>query len=129
MLVASLAGFAALDLSARVAATRGWSRVRWTAASAVAMGVGIWSMHFVAMLALGIELPIVYDIPLLTLSILIAVSASAVTFLGAANSATTGRLALASLAMGPAIAGMHYTGMASMRMPADIDYNEGLVAL
>ena len=129
MLVASLAGYSALDFSSRVALASGWSRVRWVTASAVAMGVGIWSMHFVGMLALSLGVPIVYDVPLLALSILIAASASAITFTGAAGSATTARLGLASLAMGPAIAGMHYTGMAAMRMPGRIDYNPTLVVV
>lgn len=129
MLIASLAGFAALDLSSRVAASAGAARLRWIIGSAIAMGVGIWSMHFVAMLALNIDVPIAYDASLLILSILIAISASAITFMGAARTASTGHLALASLAMGPAIAGMHYTGMASMRMPAHAEYNAGLVAL
>lgn len=129
MVIASLAGFAALDLSARVAESSGGSRARWVAASAIAMGVGIWSMHFVAMLALRMDLPITYNVPLLLLSVAIAISASGITFTGAAQSATTGRLAIASLAMGPAIAGMHYVGMASMRMPARIVYHDGLVAL
>jgi signal transduction histidine kinase/NO-binding membrane sensor protein with MHYT domain len=129
MIVASLAGFAALDLSTHVAGSRGWQRARWVAASAVAMGVGIWSMHFVAMLALRIAVPVVYDVPLLALSLVIAISASAITFLGAAGTASTRRLATASLAMGPAVAGMHYTGMAAMRMPARIHYREELVAL
>jgi PAS domain S-box-containing protein len=131
VVVASLAGFAAVDLSARVAAaSSGSARVRWIAASAVAMGVGIWSMHFVAMLALRIGVPVTYDVPLLALSILIAVSASAITFAGASiPRATVGALGLASLGMGPAIAGMHYTGMAAMRMPARIDYAPSIVAL
>lgn len=127
--VASLAGFAALDLSARVAAAAsGRTRAQWIAASALAMGVGIWSMHFVAMLALRIDVPVAYDVPLLVLSIVIAISASAITFTGAAATRTSiQRLAFASLAMGPAIAGMHYTGMAAMHMPARIDYDLSLV--
>jgi PAS domain S-box-containing protein len=131
VVIASLAGFAAVDLSARVAAaTSGSARARWIAASAVAMGVGIWSMHFVAMLALRIGVPVTYDVPLLALSIVIAISASAITFAGASiPGATIRALGLASLGMGPAIAGMHYTGMAAMRMPARIDYAPSLVAL
>lgn len=82
MLVASLAGYAALDLSTQVATARGWRRVRWTVARAAAMGTGIWSMHFVGMLALGLAIPWFYDIPLVAASLLIAMGASAVTFLG-----------------------------------------------
>ncbi len=131
VVVASLAGFAAVDLSARVAAaSSGAARAQWIAASAVAMGVGIWSMHFVAMLALRIGVPVTYDVTLLVLSIVIAVSASAITFAGASIPRASLRgLAFASLGMGPAIAGMHYTGMAAMRMPARIDYAPSLVAL
>ncbi len=130
VIVASLAGFAALDLSARVGAASGAARVRWIAASALAMGFGIWSMHFVAMLALRIGVPVAYDVPLVALSVLISISASAITFAGAASARASVRtLGLASLGMGPAIAGMHYTGMAAMRMPARIDYDLSLVAL
>ena len=129
MLVASLAGFAALDLSSRVAVASGWRRARWVLASAVAMGVGIWSMHFVAMLALHIGIVVFYDVPLLVASVVIAISASAITFTAARPGTSTTRLAVASLAMGPAIAGMHYTGMASMRMPARIEYDPVLVAV
>ena len=131
ILVASLAGYAALDLSARVAgASRTASRIRWVAASAAAMGIGIWSMHFVAMLALDVGVPIAYDVSLLLLSVAVAVSASAITFTAAfSRRVSTARLGLASLAMGPAIAGMHYIGMAAMRMPATVHYRPGLVAL
>lgn len=129
MIVASVAGYAALDLSSSVAIASGWSRARWVMLSAIAMGFGIWSMHFVAMLALKLAVPIVYNVPLLVASLLIAISASAITFSSASDRATTARLALASLAMGPAIAGMHYTGMAAMRMPARVDYRTDLVIL
>jgi signal transduction histidine kinase/NO-binding membrane sensor protein with MHYT domain len=130
VVIASLAGYTALDMSSSVAAARGGRRLRWIAGSAFAMGTGIWSMHFVAMLAMSIGITIVYDVPLLLLSIVIAISASSITFLGASSThISTARLALASLPMGLAIAGMHYTGMAAMRMPARIDWNDGLVVL
>ena len=94
------------------------------------MGVGIWSMHFVAMLALRIGVPVTYNVRLLVLSIVIAVGASAITFAAASvPRASVRALALGSLGMGPAIAGMHYTGMAAMRMPARIHYAPSLVAL
>ena len=129
MLVASLAGYVALDLSARVEVASRRSRFKWVGASALAMGVGIWSMHFVGMLALQLPVPVVYDVPLLALSVAIAIGASAITFTGAAKTATTGKLALASLAMGPAIAGMHYTGMAALRMPVRVEYDKLWVAV
>jgi PAS domain S-box-containing protein len=130
ILIASLAGYVALDLSGRVTVSRGRSRIAWIAGSAAAMGIGIWSMHFVGMLALRVPLPIKYDVPLVGLSVLIAVGGSAVTFLMSARTNVSARqLALASLFMGPAIAGMHYTGMAAMRMPARITYDPFLFRL
>ena len=128
IVVASLAGYAALDLSARVGVAEGPGRMRWIAASAVAMGIGIWSMHFVGMLALSLGVQIGYDVPLVILSMLVAIGASAITFTVASSRAETLSLGLASLGMGPAIAGMHYIGMMAMRMPGRVDYDNTLVA-
>jgi PAS domain S-box-containing protein len=130
ILLASTATYAALTLVSRVAATRGRSRLAWVAVSACTMGIGIWSMHFVGILALAHEVPVAYDIPLLVLSVVIAIAASAVAFLMASRPRIgTGRVALASLGMGSAIAGMHYVGMAAMHMPARLEYDARLVAL
>jgi PAS domain S-box-containing protein len=94
------------------------------------MGIGIWSMHFLGMLALQISVPVAYDVPLLALSIVIAIAGSAVTFFMSARARlTSGELLLASLFMGPAIAGMHYTGMAAVRMPSAISYDRRWVAI
>ena len=129
-IVACLASYAALQLSSRVVVARGWPRAAWLAWSAVTMGVGIWSMHFIAMLAVRIGIPIGYDIPLLLLSVVVAVAASAVAFYMAARPRPSPTMLLAaSLFMGPAIAGMHYTGMASVRFEARIAYDAWLVAL
>ncbi len=109
MIVASLAGFAALDLSARVAEARGRSRVRWIIASAVAMGVGIWSMHFTAMLAFRLPVSIAYDLPLLLLSILIAMTASGLAlYVIGRESVRAVSLLAAGVLMGLAFTGMHW---------------------
>jgi PAS domain S-box-containing protein len=87
-------------------------------------------MHFVGMLALQVSFPVAYNVPLLALSILIAIAGSAVTFFMSARSRlSSAELFVASLFMGPAIAGMHYTGMAAMRMPASLSYHRGWLAL
>ncbi len=57
ILVAALASYTALDLGGRVAAARGIARRVWLAAAAITMGGGIWSMHFVAMLAFIMPTP------------------------------------------------------------------------
>ena len=93
------------------------------------MGIGIWSMHFVAMLAFSIpNVSIAYDVPLLILSIVVAVAASALTLtLVSREVISTKSYVLGSLCMGAAIAGMHYIGIASMRMAAVIHWNILLV--
>ncbi len=130
ILIASVASYVALDLAGRVIASSRRSRGLWILASASAMGIGIWSMHFIGMLALQISVPVAYDVPLLALSIVIAIAGSAVTFfMSARKRLSSTELMIASLFMGPAIAGMHYTGMAAVRMPAAISYNRGWVLL
>src|SRR5215212_510532 len=82
ILVAVLASYAALDLSARIsAAPRGWGRAGWVIGGAIAMGCGIWSMHFVAMLALRLPLPIRYDVTLTMLSLVVAIVAAGLALL------------------------------------------------
>src|SRR5260370_16800499 len=73
ILVAAFASYTALDLGGRVAATRGVAPRVWLVAAAIAMGGGIWSMHFIAMLAFNIPIPISYDIGLTTLSLVVAI--------------------------------------------------------
>ena len=73
ILVASFASYTALDLGGRVGAARGFARRVWLVAAATVMGSGIWSMHFVAMLALIMPIPMYYDIGLTTLSLVVAI--------------------------------------------------------
>ena len=130
IIISVFASFTALRLSQRGRMTRGIPRSCWLAASAVAMGGGIWAMHFVAMLALTLPVVITYDVSLTLISLLLAILFTAggifVTFrlgVGGAN------LILAGIFMGTGIATMHYSGMAAMRMSAAISYDPSLVAL
>ena len=75
--VAALASYTAIDLVGRVAAARGATRRIWLFAGSTAMGVGIWSMHFIGMLAFQLPVRVHYSVPLWLLSIAIAVAASA----------------------------------------------------
>ena len=129
MIVACLASYAALHLAGRIVAG-GLRRMPWLLGSAFTMGVGIWSMHFVAMLAFHLDVRVAYRIDLVLLSVAVAIAASLLAFTIVSRRApamTT--LVAASLFMGPAIAGMHYIGMAAMQMPAIIHYHRGLVTL
>src|SRR5919199_1318070 len=127
--IAVAASYAALDLAARVTAARGRERLAWLAGGSIALGTGIWSMHFVGMLAFRLPTPVTYDVWLLALSVLVASVASALALFVVSLEAV-GLLALimAGLFMGPAIAGMHYIGMAAMRMPARIQFRSALVS-
>src|SRR5258708_7851638 len=78
--VACLASYAALQLAGRVLVATGVTRVLWLLGSAFTMGVGIWSMHFVAMLAFHVTVPIAYDVNLVILSVLVAIAASLLAF-------------------------------------------------
>ncbi|MDQ4080827.1 MAG: ATP-binding protein [Gemmatimonadota bacterium] len=133
--IAALASYVALDLVGRVTAARGSLRSAWVAGGALAMGIGIWSMHFIGMLAFRLHandasVPMAYDVPLLLLSVAVAITASALALAVASRERVRwAALVVGGLAMGPAIAGMHYIGKASMRMPATLSYDDGLVAL
>src|SRR5579862_9554768 len=73
ILIAICASYTALSLAGRVAVTRGRTRVAWLLGGSIAMGSGIWSMHFVAMLAFHLPVSVSYDVPLVALSHLAAV--------------------------------------------------------
>ena len=128
--VACLASYAALQLSGRVVIARDRARLWWLGGSALTMGVGIWSMHFIAMLAFRIGLPIAYAVDVVVLSVVVAIAASLLAFITVSRPGRgLSRLLIASLFMGPAIAGMHYIGMAAVRLPAHISYDPWLLTL
>jgi diguanylate cyclase len=128
--VAIVAGYLALDLAQRSAGSAGWARRAWIGAGGVALGMGIWSMHFIGMLALKMAMPVSYDLPLVALSMIAAVLGSSIALgvVARPESGTRG-LVCAAAFMGLAVAAMHYLGMASMEMAASIRWNVPLVAL
>jgi two-component system cell cycle sensor histidine kinase/response regulator CckA len=127
ILVAMLASYLALDVAGRVRSEAGTTRLGWLAAGATVMGLGIWSMHFIGMLAFHLPVPIGYDGPLMLLSVAVAIAASLVGLLVIAKPLAT--LVFGGVLMGGAIAGMHYIGMASMRVEADRSYSVSVVML
>jgi NO-binding membrane sensor protein with MHYT domain/two-component sensor histidine kinase len=131
VVVAITASYVALDLSSRVAASQGRkSRPYWLAGGAISMGTGIWSMHFIGMLAFRLPIPLSYDIPITLLSLLIAVTASGFALVWVNLGALSmNRLLGGGLLMGMAIISMHYTGMAAMRMDPPIQYRLPLFGL
>ncbi len=122
VVIAILSSYIALDLTNALAMAKGRARLIWLTGGSLAMGIGIWSMHFVAMLAFSLpSISIAYDVPLLILSILVAIGASALTLVIVSRKEISLKTyVLGSLTMGGAIAGMHYIGIASMRLAATI---------
>ena len=130
IVIASLAAYTALDLAGRVTAARGRLQYAWLSAGAFAMGMGIWSMHYMGMEAFRLPVPVQYDWPTVLLSMVAAISASGVA-LYIVSRKTMSMLArgIGSLLMGSGVAAMHYIGMDAMRLRAMCMYNLWLVAL
>ncbi|WP_207541304.1 MHYT domain-containing protein [Sabulicella rubraurantiaca] len=128
--VAIAASFAALDLAGRARATADrWTSSAWVTAAALTLGGGIWSMHFVGMLAFQLPIPVAHDPGFTALSLAIAVL---VTGLGFAvvrkRRGSLPNLVLGGVLMGCGVAGMHYTGIAAMLAPAELRLDGSLVA-
>ena len=135
IVVAVVAGYVVLDMAGRVNVLRGSARRVWIATGALAMGVGIWSMHFVGMLALRLHgapghapVTMTHRAPELAASIVVAILAAAFA-LSVVSNARLPRsgLLLASVSMGGAIAGMHYLGMMGLHVPSSVHYEPTLV--
>jgi two-component system sensor histidine kinase/response regulator len=130
VVIAIIASYAALDLAGRVTSARGRSRYFWLTGGATAMGTGIWSMHYIGMLAFRMSVPVEYDWPTVLLSLLAAILASAIALFVVSRRAMGVAAAVAgSVAMGGGIAAMHYIGMAAMRMDAMCVYSAKIVTL
>lgn len=116
--VAVLASYVALNLAHSITHATGKAKSVWLSCGSLAMGVGIWSMHFIGMLAF--EMPgmtMAYDVPLMILSIFVAVLGSALALYVVSRPVVRlGSLASSSAAMATAIGGMHYIGMYSMQI-------------
>ena len=125
--VAILASYTALDLTGRIATAKGRAAYLWMGGGALAMGIGVWSMHFIGMLAFSLPIDLGYDLALTAFSLLIAVLSSGFAlWLVSQPSLPALQLGFGALIMGAGIACMHYAGMAAMRMLPGIDYDPTL---
>ena len=126
--VAIVVSYTALTLAGRVAETErsgGWA---WLLGGAAAMGIGIWSMHFIGMLAFSVPIPLRYNILTTLASLIIAMLTSALALaIAGRRNLGLGRLTAGSLAMGAGICAMHYTGMAAIQVMPTIRYDTRLV--
>jgi diguanylate cyclase (GGDEF)-like protein len=128
IVVASVASYTVLNLVARVSnASKSTAKV-WLIGGAVVMGIGIWSMHFIGMLALSLPIPLAYHWPTTFGSLLIAIAVSGFALAIASRPVVGwGRLAGSAVVMGLGICGMHYSGMAAVQIMPLITYQPTLL--
>jgi diguanylate cyclase (GGDEF)-like protein len=129
LLVAILASYTALDLASRITASAGAAAVAWLLGGAFAMGMGIWSMHFIGMLAFSLPIAMAYDVGTTLVSMLIAIVVSGFALLTVTRRSLSVRNLIAGgVLMGIGISSMHYTGMAAMEVQPGIRYDRALFA-
>jgi|SRR5579872_2303158 len=130
VVIAVAGSYAALDVAGRVAASKHWSFVAWLTGGSIAMGIGIWSMHFTGMLAFSLPIPVSYHWPTVLLSYAIATfSAAGALYVVSRTEMGNIRAVSSGVLMGCGIAALHYISMAAMRMAAVCSFNSLLVAL
>ncbi len=121
--VAIVVSYTALSLASRVANARGTAAIAWITGGAVVMGVGIWSMHFIGMLALSLPIRLTYSLPITATSLGIAIAISAFALRVASDPTLDWRrLTVSAVLLGAGIASMHYTGMAGIRIVPGLSY-------
>ena len=127
--VALLASYTALDMGTRLRRATGKARRLWLTGSSVVLGGGIWSMHFVGMLAMNAGMPVGYDFGLTALSLIAAIVFVAVGFhLVTRAKPTISVEILAGCVVGLGVVIMHYTGMSALVLAGTIHYDRLLVA-
>ncbi|MEO6186700.1 MAG: EAL domain-containing protein [Steroidobacteraceae bacterium] len=121
--VAILVSYTALGLAARVAESRGAAGHAWLILGACSMGVGIWSMHFLGMLALSLPIQLRYDVDMTLVSLGVAVLTSGFAIrIASSKQLGLARHLLCSGVMAFGIVGMHYLGMGAIEITPDITY-------
>ena len=128
--VAILAAYTALNMAARVAGSEGVAARVWLAGGGIAMGIGVWAMHFIGMLAMDLSMSMSYNASLTVLSMVIAVGSSLFAlWLVSCDQLRLRRLLPGALVMGSGIVAMHYTGMAALEVMPGIIWDKVWVAI
>jgi NO-binding membrane sensor protein with MHYT domain/nitrogen-specific signal transduction histidine kinase len=129
ILVAMIVAYTALKLAARVAEAGAKGGRLWLLGGTAAMGTGIWSMHFIGMLAFSVAIPLQYSVFTTLASLVIAMVTSGFALsIASRNELSLQRLASGALVMGTGICAMHYSGMAAIQIMPMITYEPWLVA-
>ncbi|MCD7058885.1 bifunctional diguanylate cyclase/phosphodiesterase [Pelagibacterium xiamenense] len=128
VIVCILASFSCVSVLVHARRTEGVWRYVWLGVAAASVGFGIWTTHFIAMVAFDAGFPAGYDIGLSVLSLLVAVAISGLGLWFAATGNKRSDLILGGAVVGIGITTMHYTGMAAMLVGGQIGWDWGLVA-
>ncbi|HEY8119309.1 MAG TPA: EAL domain-containing protein [Methylophilaceae bacterium] len=130
LLIAFISSWAGLSFAAKLHGNHDRASKLWLLASALTVGTGIWSMHFIGMLSFSLPIPVSYAFDLTILSWLIAVVISWMGFRIAHQTVLSSRLiVVGGLVLATGICSMHYMGMAAMRMMPPINYDSWLFFL
>lgn len=128
VIVAVFASYTALELATRTPSTNAGAAKWWLIGGSVAMGLGIWAMHFIGMLALALPIQLSYDVTLTILSMLLPIAVSALALRTVSHGSGTGAsIAIAGLVMGAGICSMHYLGMHALRITPAPSYDHRLM--
>lgn len=125
--IAILASYSALNITSKISDANGKSKFFWLFGGAMVMGSGIWSMHFVGMLAMHMNMNVRYDVFLTIMSMLVSVVSSFIAFyITMPKNINWFKIAIGGFIMGSGIVTMHYTGMKAMVIHAEISYDPGI---
>ncbi|TYP69414.1 bifunctional diguanylate cyclase/phosphodiesterase [Paenibacillus methanolicus] len=128
--IAMAASYSAFDLAGKISRVSGRSRTIWLAIGSFIMGAGVWSMHFVGMMAFHLGVNVQYNVWTTAASMIFSIGASFIAFrVTSLTNISYWRRIFAGLYMGAGIVGMHYTGMAAIEEPVIVTYNASMVAL
>ncbi|MEN2766985.1 bifunctional diguanylate cyclase/phosphodiesterase [Ornithinibacillus xuwenensis] len=124
VVIAILASYSALNVVGKISHASGKTKLFWLVAGSFVMGSGVWSMHFVGMLAFHLHVSVKYDIGLTVLSLLASMITSFIAFcITMPIDIKRYRIALSGLVMGVGIVSMHYIGMEAMIMNVELTYD------
>lgn len=130
VLIAMFGSFTALSHAARMRESVGYKATAWMAAGGVTLGMAVWSMHFIGMLAFHLPIPIAYDSRLTFISVLPAIAAALLGFyLLRSLELQLEKIVIGGFFMGLGITAMHYTGMAALKMQPAISYDPTVFTL
>lgn len=126
-LVCALSSFAAVTLLRHARSSDARTRRVWLAVSAIAIGFGIWSTHFIAMLSFAPGVPSGYNITLTLLSLVAAILLTGTGFAAAIGASSRFAPFVGGAIVAGGIASMHYTGMAAFEIAGIILWDSSLV--